>query len=83
MERDVFLIKTKYGFVADHATQCYTDDPEQAVSFTYIDAAAKRAQEFSYLQGVTCTLHMHKQQFPRPLSLTSHGTQISEVSTGD
>ena len=83
MKRDVFLIKTEHGYVADHATQCYTEDPEQAVSFTYIDAAAKRAQEFSYLKGVACSLHIHQQPFPRPVTPTSHATQVSKISPRD
>ena len=83
MDRDVYLIKTEKGFAADHATEHFTNDPDQAISFIHIDAAAERAREFSYLQGIRCTLHVHKQQIPRPLSLTSHGTQISKVLTGD
>ena len=80
MDREVYLLSTHQGYVAHQGTLSYTSDPDLAISFVDVDVASEKARELYRFSGVVCEPRLHRQQFPRPLPPTSHGTQVSEVS---
>ena len=83
MVREVFLLVTAQGYIAHQGTRCYTENPEQAISFVDHDVAIEKAREFSRFSGIACQPCLHLQQFPRPFSPTSHshGTKERKVPT--
>ena len=80
MNRDVYLLETAEGYLAYQGARCYTKNPEQAIAFVDLDVAAEKCREFSLYNDMHCSLVHYRQPFPRPITITSHGPQVSKVS---
>lgn len=66
MKRIVYAIKSKEGYLAD--IEKYTDDPEKAVTFMYLDTAIKRLASVKEKLKHNCSVVELTLDFPRRLA---------------